>query len=74
MFEAYLGGKWWLFDPTRQAVLDGMIRIGIGRDAAEVSFASMYGAAEPGDMRVFVTAAHPAAATGERTIEAISAG
>jgi len=73
VFEAYLGGKWWLFDPTRQAALDGLIRIGIGRDAAEVSFASMYGAAEPDGMRVFVTAADPAAA-GERTVSAISAG
>ena len=74
VFEAYLGGTWWLFDPTRQALLDGLIRIGIGRDAAEVSFASMYGAAEPDSMRVFVTAADPAAPSRERTVDAISTG
>ncbi|ESY02845.1 hypothetical protein X752_28655 [Mesorhizobium sp. LNJC398B00] len=33
MFEAYLGGRWWLFDGTRQANLDGFVRIGVGRDA-----------------------------------------
>jgi hypothetical protein len=35
-FEAYLDGRWWLFDATRQAALDGFVRIGLGRDAAEV--------------------------------------
>lgn len=71
VFEAYLGGQWWLFDPTRQAALDGLVRIGLGRDAAEVSFASMYGEAEPTDMQVFMTAADPAAEARERTVEAI---
>ncbi len=72
VFEAYLGGQWWLFDPTRQAALDGLIRIGIGRDAAEVSFASIYGEAEPEEMKVFIRAADPGAVARERTIEAIS--
>ena len=53
IFEAYLDGRWWLFDPTRQAKLDGIVRIGTGRDAAEVSFASIYGDAKPTGMRVF---------------------
>ena len=34
VFEAYLDGRWWLFDATRQAALDGLVRIGLGRDAA----------------------------------------
>ena len=46
IFEAYLDGRWWLFDPTRQAKLDAIVRIGTGRDAAEVSFASFYGKAQ----------------------------
>jgi transglutaminase-like putative cysteine protease len=74
VFEAYLGGQWWLFDPTRQAALDGMIRIGIGRDAAEVSFASIYGDAEPDEMRVFIAADDAQAGNRERTVEAISTG
>ena len=31
VFEAYLDGRWWLFDGTRQANLDGLVRIGVGR-------------------------------------------
>jgi transglutaminase-like putative cysteine protease len=34
VFEAYLGDRWYLFDATRMAALDGMVRIGCGRDAA----------------------------------------
>ena len=71
VFEAYLGGAWWLFDPTRQAALDGLIRIGIGRDAAEVAFASIYGKAEPEDMRVRIETGDPQAEARERTIAAV---
>jgi transglutaminase-like putative cysteine protease len=70
VFEAYLGGQWWLFDPTRQA-LDGLVRIGLGRDAAEVSFASIYGAAESAGVSVHISAADPAAEASARTTEAI---
>lgn len=71
VFEAYLGGHWWLFDPTRQAALDGLVRIGLGRDAAEVSFASIYGEAVSTGMDVRIKAADPAAETRERTAEAV---
>lgn len=53
VFEAYLGGHWWLFDPTREAALDSIVRIGTGRDAAEVSFATIYGESRPASMRVW---------------------
>ena len=47
VFEAYLngpnGGGWYLFDATRKADPAGLIRIGVGRDAAEVAFCSPYG-------------------------------
>ncbi len=50
VFEAYLagpgGGAWYLFDPTRMAALDGLVRIGAGRDAADVAFCSIFGSAE----------------------------
>lgn len=47
VFEAYLsgqdGGGWYVFDATRKADPAGLVRIGIGRDAAEVAFCSPYG-------------------------------
>lgn len=44
-FEAYLGSRWYLFDATRKAPVEGFIRIGTGRDAADASFATVIGAA-----------------------------
>ena len=41
--EAYIGDRWWLFDPTGISPLTGLIRIGTGRDAADVAFATMFG-------------------------------
>lgn len=41
--EAYLGGQWYLFDPTRLAPVSGLVRIGVGRDAADVSFSTVTG-------------------------------
>ena len=43
VFEAYLGDRWYLFDATRKATLDGLVRIGVGRDAADTAFATIYG-------------------------------
>jgi len=74
VFEAYLDGRWWLFDPTREAALDGLVRIGLGRDAADVAFASIYGAAESTGIRVWMAATDPAAANRERTTDAIRSG
>ena len=54
VFEAYLDGRWWLFDATRQADLDGLVRIGVGRDAAEIAFQfsrNMIGGIAPGEVR-----------------------
>jgi len=44
-FEAYLGDHWYLFDATRLAPVEGLVRIGMGRDAADVPFATLIGAA-----------------------------
>lgn len=33
VFEAYLGGRWVIFDATRMSDLDGLMRIASGRDA-----------------------------------------
>ncbi|MDD5578528.1 MAG: transglutaminase family protein [Methylobacter sp.] len=44
-FEAYLGSRWYLFDATRMAPVEGFVRIGTGRDAADASFSTVIGAA-----------------------------
>lgn len=45
MFEAYLDGAWYLFDPTQLFPVEELVRIGTGRDASEVAFATFFGAA-----------------------------
>ncbi|MCB1505867.1 MAG: transglutaminase family protein [Hyphomicrobiaceae bacterium] len=45
-FEAYLTGRWFLFDPTRLAPTSGLVRIGVGRDAADTAFATIWGVAQ----------------------------
>lgn len=51
-FEAYLDGRWYIFDPTRLAPQTGLIRIGTGRDAADTSFATIFGAVQFDSMKV----------------------
>ncbi|MEO8135086.1 MAG: transglutaminase family protein [Betaproteobacteria bacterium] len=41
--EAFLGGRWYLFDPSGMALPMGLVRLGTGRDAADVSFATIFG-------------------------------
>lgn len=43
LFEAWLDGQWVLFDPTGMAPVDRLVRIGTGRDAKDVAFATMFG-------------------------------
>lgn len=43
LFEAWLDGHWVLFDPTGMAPVDRVVRIGTGRDAKDVAFATMFG-------------------------------
>jgi transglutaminase-like putative cysteine protease len=42
-FEAYLGGRWILFDATKLAPLNGLVKIAHGRDAADVAVATSFG-------------------------------
>jgi transglutaminase-like putative cysteine protease len=72
VFEAYLGGRWWLFDGTRQANLDGLVRIGVGRDAAEIAFASPFGLIEAGPVKITIEHADGSPETPGRTTDAIS--
>ena len=41
--EVFLGHRWYLFDPSGMTPVAGLIRIGTGRDAADVSFATLFG-------------------------------
>ena len=43
VFEAWLDGRWVIFDPTRMAPIDRLVRVGTGRDAKDVAFATIFG-------------------------------
>lgn len=51
-FEAYIDGRWIFFDATRMIPQHGLIKIAHGHDAADTSFASIYGEADPIDVIV----------------------
>lgn len=44
-FEAYVGGRWYLFDPTQTELRGGYVAVGYGRDAADVAVYSQFGPA-----------------------------
>jgi transglutaminase-like putative cysteine protease len=44
--EAYLGGRWYMFDPSGTAIPMGFVRLATGRDAADCAFASIFGSVE----------------------------
>ena len=44
--EVFLGDRWYSFDPTGIAAPMGLLRIGTGRDAADVSFATIFGSVQ----------------------------
>ena len=46
VFEAWLDGQWVVFDATRLAPIDRLVRIGTGRDAKDVAFATIFGDVE----------------------------
>lgn len=51
-FEAFLGDRWYFFDATRLAPQTGFVRIGTGRDAADTSFATIFGPVQFTSMQV----------------------
>ena len=59
LFEAWLGGRWVLFDPTRMVDPGDVIRIGTGFDAADLPFASLFGSAQMTRMSPLVFAHAP---------------
>ncbi|MEM5537518.1 transglutaminase family protein [Neptuniibacter pectenicola] len=42
-FEAYVGGRWYAFDPTQTSRYGGRVTIAYGRDAADVAIYSQFG-------------------------------
>jgi len=45
IFEAYLGGRWVLFDPSGMVPVHEVARLATGRDAKDVAFATIFGPA-----------------------------
>lgn len=43
--EAWVGGRWRLFDPTRRAPVEGLVRVATGADAAHIAFMTIFGQA-----------------------------
>ncbi|WP_153163009.1 transglutaminase family protein [Zoogloea sp. 1C4] len=52
--EVFLGDRWYLFDPSGTAIPMGLMRFGVGRDAADVSYATIFGGvrAEPPNISI----------------------
>jgi len=46
-FEAYVGGRWFTFDPTRAHLEGGRVALAYGRDAADVAVYTQFGAPAP---------------------------
>jgi transglutaminase-like putative cysteine protease len=44
-FEAYVGGRWYTFDPTQAELAGGYVAVGYGRDAADVAVYNQFGPA-----------------------------
>jgi len=43
--EVFLDNTWYLVDPTGMSEAERMVKIGVGRDAADVSFLTCFGSA-----------------------------
>jgi transglutaminase-like putative cysteine protease len=73
--EVFLGGRWYIFDPSDTAIPMGFVRMGTGRDAADVSFATIFGPVQSQAPRIQVRALHDPAKKWEmpwRRTDAIS--
>jgi len=42
-FEAFVGGRWYTFDPTQSNLEGGRVAIAYGRDAADVAIFTQFG-------------------------------
>jgi transglutaminase-like putative cysteine protease len=46
-FEAFVGGRWYTFDPTQQSLQGARVAIAYGRDAADVAIYTQFGDVVP---------------------------
>ncbi len=53
-FEAYIDGKWYIFDATQPIVTGGRVVLAYGRDAADVATATYFGDIVLNNMYVYV--------------------
>jgi transglutaminase-like putative cysteine protease len=60
--EVYVGDRWYLFDPSGTAIPMGFIRIGTGRDAADVSYATVFGSVKSAPLAIAIQAVNDAEA------------
>jgi len=61
--EAYLGDRWYIFDPSGTAIPMGFVRFGTGRDAADVAIATIFGGVRSQAPLIRATAVEDAART-----------
>ncbi len=54
--EVMLSGRWYLFDPSGVAPPMGLVRLGTGRDAADVAFATVFGSVVSESPRLVIDA------------------
>jgi len=75
-FEAWIGGRWVLFDPSGMAPVDRLVRIGTGRDAKDVAFSTFFGAVEMTRKEIIVVEHEPrtTANSGKAVLELAAVG
>ena len=56
-FEAYVGGRWFIFDSSQERTAGNRIAIGYGRDATDVAFVTQFGPLALTNLAVSVTPA-----------------
>ena len=54
--EAFLGDRWYLFDPSGTAIPMGFVRFATGRDAADAAFATIFGGVQAAPPVISITA------------------
>ncbi len=75
-FEAWIDGRWVLFDPSGMAPVDRLVRIGTGRDAKDVAFSTFFGNVQMTRKEIMVHEHEPrtTANSGEGVLELAAVG
>ena len=77
--ETFLDGRWYIFDPSGIAPVTGLLRMGTGRDASDVAFATIFGSVLGGAPKIHIEASpealappagHAVSTSGERSVAA----